>query len=108
MASQHKDKPRGAEAQNTLALAYRSIFRDTGANGELVLADLAEYCGFYAVSNMQAPPGIDFGMFLSDQNARRAVFGRIVHFLNLTYREMKELEAAAIEERKITTTEGPS
>lgn len=57
-----------------------------------MLADLADYSGFYRVTE---PPeaAIQF------REGKRAVFGRLWHFLNMSDAERRALEAAAKAER---------
>ena len=72
-----------------------------GEEGQIVLADLVSYCSYYQV----APPGASLEM-LADHNARRAVFGRIFHFLHLTDEEVRDLGIAARLEAMADATEG--
>ena len=81
---------RGEQAHKLLMEAYRSVFLDGGSHGAVVLADLADYCGWNKIAPINA--GLEGHV---DHNARRACFGRIFHFLNLTAEERKGLDEAA-------------
>jgi len=47
---------RGIQAQEKLAAAYREVFCRDSESVELVLADLANFCGFYKVPPIGSPP----------------------------------------------------
>lgn len=96
LASELPDDPRGAEARKRLAHAYHMVFMEAGVYGEMVLADLADYCAYDQVVQDATSP---LGVFV-DHNARRAVFGRISHFLNLSEDERRELIEAARRETR--------
>lgn len=88
---------RGPEALNRLAEAYRRVFFDGGTDAQIVLADLVAYAGYYKVCDYSVG-----ALGLADHNARRAVFGRVLHFLRLSPEELGELERAA---RLVQTTD---
>lgn len=88
VASQRSEgERRTVGAKGLLSEAYRHFFSTTA--GQLVLADLGEYTGW----NRVCDPSVD-GKVLVDHNARRAVYGRILHFIGLTPDEMRELDQA--------------
>lgn len=90
---------RGPEAMERLANAYRNVF--SGADGETVLADILDYVGYYAVCDYSVGP-----LGLADHNARRAVVGRILHFLRLSPSEWVEIEQAARQAAVTSKREG--
>lgn len=92
---------RDQAAKEKLREAYVTVF--SGESGQIVLADLAEYCGYYKVFD----PAISMSV-MADHNARRAVFGRIFHFLNLSEDERRELHEAARREYLANIDEGQS
>jgi len=79
-----------AQAEKALADAYRSLFADGREEVEMVLTDLATFCGFYAVE----AAGVD-GNTLNHAAGRRAAFARIFHFLSLSDEQSAALEEAA-------------
>ena len=66
---------RGEDAARRLAEAYHEV-ASTQA-GQIVIADLANFCGW----NKVAPPGTPPDR-LSEMNGMRAAFGRLFLFLN--------------------------
>jgi hypothetical protein len=92
---------RSVEARLRLAQAYRSVFKDGSVDADLVLSDLAEYAGWYKVVDPSAGPYV-----MTDANARRAVFGRLFHWLRLTSNEIEELERAVRLEQAVSNSEG--
>lgn len=94
---------RGADAQNMLSKAYRNVFigNATREEAQTVLVDLANHSGFYKV----LPPGATKGD-LSEANGKRAVFGRVFRFLNMSDEEIRGLEEAARLEALTDATEG--
>lgn len=91
LVSERGDNPkRDAAAKERLRQAYAAIFDLDEVNAQIVLADLCEYCGYYKVFD----PAVSMSV-MADHNARRAVFGRIFHFLNLSEDERRELHEAA-------------
>ncbi|CAM5776269.1 hypothetical protein LMIY3S_05443 [Labrys miyagiensis] len=67
-------RARGKEAQLRLALAYHNLFAAGSADAQLVLADLADFTGFYRVNGPGIPP--DDRAF---SDGMRAAFGRLFH-----------------------------
>ena len=90
---------RGPEAIERLARAYRSFF--SSEDGQIVLADIVDYAGYYKVCDYSVG-----ALGLADHNARRAVFGRIFHFMRLTSEEVGELERAARQAQATSSREG--
>lgn len=94
---------RGARADKVLAEAYRATFRDGGTDEQrqIVLADFANYTGFYRVSGP--------GMAAEDRafaDGMRAAYGRVFRFLRLSREELDALEEAARQEAVTDATEG--
>lgn len=78
---------RPAAVTEALLTAYRAFFNSQA--GQLVLADLAVYSGFYTVSDLQ------FGSLgLAEANGKRVVFARIHGLLNMTPDEERQLAMA--------------
>lgn len=73
-----------------LVTAYKEVFEKNSESVELVLADLAQFTGFYQVMPPDTPPSE-----LAHSNGLRAAFGRLFHFLSLTEDDLRELETAA-------------
>jgi len=90
---------RGAKAQQKLTAAYREVFKVGREEAEIVLADLAEFSGFYRVTQ----PGAGD---LAFNEGMRAVYGRIFRFLRMTDQEIRELEEAARYEAVTSFQEG--
>lgn len=90
---------RGARAQRDLMEAYRAVFRTE--HGQMVLADIANDTGFYRVNGEGVSP--DDRAF---SDGKRAAFGRIYRFLNLTDEEQQALQVAARAEAMTDATEG--
>lgn len=88
--SRRFDEPRGLAAEERLRQAYANIFRTSNDDAQLVLADLADFTGFYRVNGQGIPP--DDRAF---SDGKRAAFGRLFRFLNLTEEERSELAEAA-------------
>lgn len=86
-----------------MVASYRRLFNGKGneRDAQIVLADLADYAGQYQVVQPPAPPEV-----YVDHNARRAVFGRILTFLQLGEDRLKALEEAALREQHATAKEG--
>lgn len=85
-------KRRKPEAALNLAEAYQQVFAGNATYdaAQVVLADLADFTGFYAVSN--DPKHMAFN------EGKRAVFHRIFRSLHMTAEEKHALaEAARIE-----------
>lgn len=94
-------RPRGDEAHLRLALAYHNVFKASDEDAQLVLADLADYTGFYRVNGEGIPP--DDRAF---SDGKRAAFGRLFRFLNLTDDEKNALVQAARVESIASSNEG--
>lgn len=77
------------ERELKLANAYRDVFK-RGEQPEMILADLAQFTGFYAV----AEPNTS-NEALQYNAGQRAAFARILHFLTLSDTDMQGLEQAA-------------
>lgn len=67
----------------------------------MILADLAEFTGFYTVS---APS--DTGEWVRFREGQRSVFGRMLRFMRLSADERKALEEAARYETVVSQQEG--
>lgn len=94
-------RARGAEAELKLALAYRNVFRLNNEDVQTVLADLADYTGFFRVNGQGIPP--DDRAF---SDGMRAAYGRLFRFLNLTDEEQQALVQAARVETLASSNEG--
>ncbi|GLS17966.1 hypothetical protein GCM10007874_09820 [Labrys miyagiensis] len=92
---------RSKEAELRLALAYDNLFASRHADAQLVLADLADFTGFYRVNGPGIPP--DDRAF---SDGMRAAFGRLFRFLNLTDEEKAALVEAARAETLVSANEG--
>lgn len=84
--------PDGYEGTEILLAAYRGFFDNEA--GRLVLADLAEYSGFYRVEDLGTS-----GDVLAGVNGQRRVFARIFGMLRMTADEQAQLAEAAKRER---------
>lgn len=76
-----------ARASLALVEAYKAVFTRS-QHGEMVLADLATYSGFYAVGEYPDPDRLMY------QEGMRAVYARIHQHLSLPSERRKELEEA--------------
>lgn len=92
---------RGIDAEATLVDAYQSVFGGHSPDVEIVLADLADFTGFYRVNAQGIPP--DDRAF---SDGMRAAFGRLFRFLNQTDEEKRALSRAAREEAMASAEEG--
>lgn len=101
IASQEAFKPRGKKAELRLVNAYKAVFGQQNEDVEVVLADLANHCGFYKV----APPGAS-GDQLQYDAGLRAAFGRLFSFLTLPDDRLAALEAAARAENETDQSQG--
>lgn len=88
LSTRNPQSPRGAQADEELSAAYRSVFLGNTA-GNLVLVDLCDYTGWNKVSDASDLRG------LAEANGMRAAFARIFNALNLTKEERDELAAAS-------------
>lgn len=100
-SQQRKGSRRRSEAEQKLTAAYRDVFMRADESTELVLSDLANFCGFYKVPPIGSPPET----LLVDQGMRSA-FGRIFHFLSMPEEKLKALEEAARREAVADEEEG--
>ncbi len=94
-------KPRGASATHELANAYLTVFDRRREHVQIVLADLASFTGFYAVTPAEAPPNTR-----AYADGKRAAFERLFYFLNLTDEERGFLEKAARLETNVSLRDG--
>ena len=94
-------RARGGEAALKLALAYHNVFDIRNEDVQIVLADLADYTGFYRV-NGEGIPADDRAF----SDGKRAAFGRLFRFLNLTDEEKAALVQAARTEAIASSNEG--
>jgi len=101
MAWSANRSPRGAGAEERLHLAYRNVFNPANHDAQIVLADLADFTGFYRVNGQGIPP--DDRAF---SDGMRAAFGRLFRFLNLTDEERTALVEAARAETLASSREG--
>ena len=92
---------RGAEAEQRLTLAYRNVFSPRDPDVQIVLADLADFTGFYRVNGQGIAP--DDRAF---SDGMRAAFGRLFRFINLTDEERAALVEAARAETLASATQG--
>ncbi|MDJ0513022.1 MAG: hypothetical protein QNJ62_06230 [Methyloceanibacter sp.] len=84
--------------EKRLADAYQRVFETQSASDEdreIVLADLAEYTGFYKIT---APGDLELLQFA---NGQRAVFARIFQYLRMSDADLKRLEEAALHEAQV-------
>jgi hypothetical protein len=96
-----KGSKRGQVSQKRLTQAYLDVFANGSESAEIVLADLANFSGFYKVPPIGAPPET----LLVDQGLR-ASFGRLFHFLSLPDDRLAALEKAARQESLADDEEG--
>lgn len=104
LSSLHKvGHRRGSQAMNDLAKAYSNVFRGnpTKAEAEMVLADIANESGFYKV-HVPGP-----GVSLEYETGKRAIYGRIISFIQMSSEEHRSLEFAARQEALTDNSEGP-
>lgn len=90
---------RGARARAELADAYREAL--AGERGQMIVADLAAFTGFFEVTAAHAPPEIR-----AFNDGKRAAFGRLFYFLNLSDEERASLMAAVRLETSTDASEG--
>lgn len=97
-------KRRGPTATLTLAGSYAAVFGGMGSTPEareMVMNDLAEFSGYFAV----LPTGTGLAEF-ADANGRRAVFARILSLSGISELERERLREAALIEMQISNAEG--
>ncbi len=95
---------RGSRQTLTLSDAYKAVFTMKQATPEaleMVMNDLAEFSGYFAV----APAGTT-GDVLQYMNGQRSVFARIKSLTGLYGDELERLRAAALVEMQISNEEG--
>lgn len=80
-------------ADAALIAAYNSVFSQDREDVQMVLADMAEHCGFYKVDARGASADD-----LNFDGGKRAAFARIWSFLTLTDQQLELLENAARDE----------
>lgn len=90
---------RGAHARLELTESYRVAL--SGDAGKVVVADLANFTGFFEVTAAHAPPEIR-----AFNDGKRAAFWRLFHFLNLSDEERASLMAAVRLETSTDAAEG--
>jgi len=94
-------QPRNSSRSEHRLFAAYNRFRSGEASSEdaeLIVADLANFTGFYRVH----PPDDA----LAFQEGKRAAFGRLFYFLNLSEAEARALAQAARAETLADETEG--
>jgi hypothetical protein len=91
------------QAQETLANAYRNVFRGnpTSAEQQMVLADLENESGFVKV--VLPGPGVSQEF----ETGKRHIFGSIFRFLAMSLEEQDALHHAARREALTDSEEGP-
>lgn len=96
-------KRRGKASNLMLIDAYKATFKGQGVNAQvdLVLADLAEFSGYFAVM----PEGTSAEGLQRDAG-RREVFARILSLLGVSSEDRELIRAAALEELSISNEEG--
>lgn len=94
---------RGLNATLKLTEAYNQVFSKPGVREDvdLVLADLAEYSGYFATMPIDAPDRA-----LQRMEGRREVFARILSLFGVTGEEREELRRAALREMTASIDEG--
>jgi len=88
-------------AKEWVVQAYERLFKSTGQDAEVVLVDLAEFCGYYDV----CPPNVS-SEELRYVEGKRAAFAHVLHHLNLAPERRIALEQAAREEATVNGEEG--
>ncbi len=81
------------KADARLIAAYQNVLNRGGEDVELVLTDLAAFCGFFQVEQ-----GGVAGEDLNHHAGRRAAFGRIFSFLSLSDSQLQAMEQASRDE----------
>lgn len=96
-------KRRGKAAESRLVTAYQNVFKNLGVNADvdLVLADLAEYSGYFAT----CPDDVTANqLFLAE--GQRKVFARILSLLGVSGEDRELLRRAALDELYVSHEEG--
>lgn len=88
-------RSRGKRAEERLLTAYETVFDPHSVEAQLVLADLANHCGFFRASG----PGLSADE-RSHAEGMRAAFARLYGFLRLTDEQRQALQQAAREEAR--------
>ncbi len=99
-----KGERRTLDVHQELGQAYRAVFTEqtaTEQQKDMVLVDLAEFSGFYSITPGGSDP--DTRAFNEGQ---RAVFGRVLRFLNMTAEERSFLEEETRHQTLISVAEG--
>ena len=90
-----KGKSRTSKAQRMLQQSYEHLFEGNGTpdEAEIVLSDLARHSGYYNTAEPTVTPNE-----LLYREGKRALFGRILQFLNLPDEARDQLNAAVMRE----------
>lgn len=97
-------KRRGPTATLILAGSYAAVFsqrRPTPEALEMVMNDLAEFSGYFAV----LPTGAGLAEF-AEANGKRSIFARILSLSGISEVERERLRADALIEMQISNAEG--
>lgn len=94
---------RGDKATLALVEAYQRVLSRPGVSAEadLLLADLAEFSGYFSTLPIDAPDRA-----LQRMEGRREVFARILSLFGVTGEEREELRRAALRELTVSIDEG--
>lgn len=95
LASRLSKQASPVDAEIRLAAAYQRVFtgNPTDDDQSIVLADLADYAGYYRVT----PPEGNTNESLWFQEGMRALYGRVFRYLRMSDAEMRGLETASRE-----------
>ena len=93
--------PRSDDAQVELIEAYNNVFKAGSPDVQIVLADLANFTGFFRVNGQGIPP--DDRAF---SDGMRAAFGRLFRFTQLAEEEREALIQSTRVESRIDATYG--
>lgn len=98
-----RGKRRGPTHAHVLANAYRALFAGNPTSGdcEAVVADLAEWSGFYTVT---APQASEAEVRFSE--GKRAVFARMLSFVEMDDEAFRRIQDAAFGEAAVSQEEG--
>lgn len=78
--------------------AYRTLLLESGAPGELLLEDLAEFCGAFETTVL---PGQGEGAIdIAAREGRRQVWLHVQTLLNMSHRRIAEMQRQIIETRE--------
>jgi hypothetical protein len=103
-AIHNKGERRKAKAKLDLLGAYQRVFisgQSSAVDREVVLTDLADFCGFYRVTGA----GVTHDVRAFNEGMRSA-FGRIVSHVRMTADERAAYETAARQEALVNQYEG--